>query len=148
MENLVDRANTAWKVSKYGVISGPYFPQSEYRKIRTRNNSVFGHFSRSDTAIYVFNFLTQHAREEILREIYISIGVLTGCLRQLQLKFDRWQNIIFHIPLNKFRANTAFFLHSLLSSSFFGVKTEKTTINLSCFTELGYILNLKFESVS
>ena len=46
----------------YGVISGPYFPvfelnteieygnlriQSEYRKIRTRNNSVFGHFSRS-----------------------------------------------------------------------------------------------------
>ena len=53
---------TAWKVSKYGVISGPYFPifglntaiyfvnlriQSEYRKMWTRNNSVFGHFSRS-----------------------------------------------------------------------------------------------------
>ena len=48
----------AWKVSKYGVSSGPYFPvlglnteillfQSESRKIRTRNNSVFGHFSRS-----------------------------------------------------------------------------------------------------
>ena len=52
---------TAQKVSKYGVISGPFFPvfglnmeisevnlriQSEYRKIRTRNNSVFGHFSR------------------------------------------------------------------------------------------------------
>ena len=50
---------TAWKKSKYGVISGPYFPvfglnterysispciQSEYRKIWTRNNSVFGHF--------------------------------------------------------------------------------------------------------
>ena len=50
---------TAWKVSKYGVISGPYFPvlglnteiykvnlhiQFEYRQIRTRNNSVFGHF--------------------------------------------------------------------------------------------------------
>ena len=47
-------------VQKYRVISGPYFPifglnaeifhanlciQSEYRKIRTRNNSVFGHFS-------------------------------------------------------------------------------------------------------
>ena len=54
---------TAWKASRYGVISGPYFPafgmnteiyfvnlliQSEYRKIRTRNNSVFGHFSCSD----------------------------------------------------------------------------------------------------
>ena len=50
------------KVSKYGVFSGPYFPvfglnteiygvnlrmQSEYRKIRIRKNSVFGHFSRS-----------------------------------------------------------------------------------------------------
>ena len=53
---------SAWKVFRFGVISGPYFPvfglnlltkiygvnlriQSEYRKIRTRNNSVFGHFS-------------------------------------------------------------------------------------------------------
>ena len=47
-------------MSKYGVISDPYFPvfglnaeiygvnlriQFEYRKIRTRNNSVLGHFS-------------------------------------------------------------------------------------------------------
>ena len=54
------QAFTAWNVSRYGVISGPYFPvlglnteiyevhlciQSEYRKIRTRNNFVFGHFS-------------------------------------------------------------------------------------------------------
>ena len=53
----------AQKVSKYGVISSPYFPlfglnteiyfvnlriQSQYREIRARNNSVFGHFSRSD----------------------------------------------------------------------------------------------------
>ena len=50
-------------MSKYGVICGPYFPvfglnteiyfvnlriQSEYRKIRIRNNYVFGHFSRSE----------------------------------------------------------------------------------------------------
>ena len=49
---------TVWKVSKYGLISCPYFPvfglnteryevslriQSECGKIRTRNNSVFGH---------------------------------------------------------------------------------------------------------
>ena len=54
--------NTAWKVSKYGVISGPYLPvirlnteiyfvnlriQSVYRKIGTRNDSIFRHFSRS-----------------------------------------------------------------------------------------------------
>ena len=55
---------TAWKVSKYWVFSGPYFPtfglnterhyvflriQSEYWKIRTRKNSVFGHFSFGGT---------------------------------------------------------------------------------------------------
>ena len=60
--NIFERPITVWKVSKYGVISGPYFPvlrlnmeiygvslriQSEYREIRTRNNSLFGHFSRS-----------------------------------------------------------------------------------------------------
>ena len=54
---------TAWKVSKYGVFSGPYFPafglnmeryfvslriQSECWKIRTSKSSVFRHFSRSD----------------------------------------------------------------------------------------------------
>ena len=51
-------SDTAWKLSKYGVFSGPYFPafglnterygvslriQSECGKIRTRKNSVFGH---------------------------------------------------------------------------------------------------------
>ena len=54
---------TAWKVSKYEVFSGPYFPafgldterygislhiQSECGKIRTRKNIVFRHFSRSE----------------------------------------------------------------------------------------------------
>ena len=51
---------------KYGVFCGPYFPafglntkiyfvnlriQSEYRKIQTRKNSVFGYFSRGDLAL-------------------------------------------------------------------------------------------------
>ena len=38
------------------VFSGPYFPlliQSEYRKIQTRNNSAFGHFSRSACFIVI-----------------------------------------------------------------------------------------------
>ena len=57
----IEVSYTAWKVSKYGVFSGPYFPvfglntgrylslriQSECGKVRTRKNSVFGHFSRS-----------------------------------------------------------------------------------------------------
>ena len=33
---------TAWKESKYGVFSGPYFPVFSPNK---RKNSVFGHFS-------------------------------------------------------------------------------------------------------
>ena len=56
---------TAWKVSKYGVFSGPseyggllcksvnIRIQSEYRKIRTRKNSIFGHFSRREGNINV-----------------------------------------------------------------------------------------------
>ena len=60
---LSNHLATALKISKYGVISGPYFPvfgvnteiygvhlriQYEYRKIWTRKNSVFGHFSPSN----------------------------------------------------------------------------------------------------
>ena len=64
---LWNELDTAWKVSKYGVSFGPYFSvfalnteryfriQSEYRKIRTRNNSVFGHFSRSVNLTWLLN---------------------------------------------------------------------------------------------
>ena len=56
--------NTPWKVSKYGAFSGLYIPafglnkerysvslriQSECGKIRTKKNSVFGRFSRSES---------------------------------------------------------------------------------------------------
>ena len=66
---------TAWKVSKYGVISGPYFPvfelnmeiygvnlriQPKYRRIRTRNNSVFGRFSHSGHVVFVQTFNACH----------------------------------------------------------------------------------------
>ena len=59
---MILKTLTAWKVSKYGVFSGPYFPefglsterhgvylriQSECGKIRTRKTSKFGHSSRS-----------------------------------------------------------------------------------------------------
>ena len=57
---------TVWKVSKYGVFSGPYFLvlelnteiysldlriQSKCGKLRTRKNTVYGHFSRSEKLI-------------------------------------------------------------------------------------------------
>ena len=62
-DSIIYVTYTAWKVSNYGLFSGPHFPafglnterysvslhiQSECGKIRTRKNSVFGHFSRSD----------------------------------------------------------------------------------------------------
>ena len=55
----------AWKVSKYGLFSSPYFPvfglnrviysvnfriQSEYGKIRTMKNSVFGNFRLNESS--------------------------------------------------------------------------------------------------
>ena len=55
------KITTAWKVSKYGVFSGQYYPafglnterysvslriQSQCRKKRTGKNSISGHFSR------------------------------------------------------------------------------------------------------
>ena len=55
------------KSAKYGAFSGPHFPvfglntdiyfvnlriQSKYRKIRTRKNSVFGHFSLRASDIF------------------------------------------------------------------------------------------------
>ena len=59
---IISPSVTAWKVPKYGVFSGPYFPtfglnteryevslriQSKCGKIQTRRNFAFGHFSRS-----------------------------------------------------------------------------------------------------
>ena len=59
---------TALKISKYGVISSPYFPvfglnteiyevnlsiPSKCRNIRTRNNSVFGHILRSGSCCQI-----------------------------------------------------------------------------------------------
>ena len=46
--------------------------QSEYRKIRTRNNSVFGHFSRSVCSFYtsfLLPYLFCNAEFELIRLI-------------------------------------------------------------------------------
>ena len=49
MDIILNINTTVWKVSKCGVISGKVSLRihSECGKIRTRNNSVFGHFARS-----------------------------------------------------------------------------------------------------
>ena len=45
--------HTVWKVSKYGVFSGPYFPpySVQMQENTDQKNSVFGHFSRSAKSI-------------------------------------------------------------------------------------------------
>ena len=67
-------------MSKYGIISGSFFPVfegnteiygvnlrilSEYRKILTGNNSVFGHFSRSGIHV-VFKITSRAQNKEFL----------------------------------------------------------------------------------
>ena len=79
-------AQTAWKVSVYGVFSGPFFPvfglnmeiysvnlriQFEYRKIRNSKNSLSGQFSRSDR----------------------PSGKMTGTKKRNQAKMERAKNL-------------------------------------------------------
>ena len=55
------QTSTEWKVSKYGIFPGPYFPafglilplriQSECGKMRIRKKSSFGHFSRIEVCV-------------------------------------------------------------------------------------------------
>ena len=93
---LSQNSDTAWKVSKNGVFSGPYFPsfglkteryevslriQSECGKIRTRKNSVFGYFSQnSDCNLlreYFWNSFLQELRNfNIKTSIQISLFLL------------------------------------------------------------------------
>ena len=88
-------------MSKYGVISGLYFPvfglnteiyfvdlllhiQSEYRKIQTRNNSVFGHFSRSDEG--KINMLPNALFEGIIKNYFKTcIKVLLCDTKQMPI---------------------------------------------------------------
>ena len=98
---------TAWKVSKYAVFSGPYFPlpglntkiyevnlriQSEYRKIRTRNNSVFGHFSRSVNLFLfglflgVISYGSSHFREHKLKHNFQDIlNSIYNCVKGIEI---------------------------------------------------------------
>ena len=104
----------AWKVSKNGIFSGPYFPvfglnteiygvnlyiQSKYGKMQTRKNSVFGHFSHSggliaDSKFMQFNILTKcisWSRSRIERE-WKGGGSLEICLDFIIVTFFRKKN--------------------------------------------------------
>ena len=81
---------TAWDMSKYGVISGPYFPvfglntenygvnlriQSWPRKMRTRKNSVFGHFSRSENNEILYVLKQSNHPPSITKQIPSIISI-------------------------------------------------------------------------
>ena len=81
---------------KYGVISGPYFPvvglnteiysvnlrsQSKYKKMRIRSNSVFGHFTCSDTQKNNFLPKTEKVNSTIDFRILELVSVLSFSLR-------------------------------------------------------------------
>ena len=66
---------TTRKVAKYGVISGRHFPvfrlvnlriQSEYRKMRTRNNSVIGHISHNVCRIVHYYYRKKGIGEKLI----------------------------------------------------------------------------------
>ena len=108
----------AWKVSKYGVFSGPYFPVfglntgiygvdlcilPEYRKIRTRKTSIFGHYLRSvihlsyDWAtsrmscmivpVYTIESKLKNDFWKFLSFIYTKVKAFAGQLRGYYRKF-------------------------------------------------------------
>ena len=81
-----------WKVFKCGVFSGQYFPafglnteryeasppiQSECGEIRTRKNSVFGHFSRTVSA-HKMNFwiLCYFVHDVVLMSLLLTLNIL------------------------------------------------------------------------
>ena len=92
---------TVWKVFKYRVISGPHFLvfglnteiysvnlciQSKYRTIRARNNSVFGHFSRSLSSIFcIFEMSFWSSECSLLSKYLIRLCISSFflCLRCL-----------------------------------------------------------------
>ena len=84
-------STTAWKVSKYEVISCPYFPGkyrkiwSEYRKIRTRNNSVFRHFSRSVHLTVMIDIMDKVDNVRTWKEYNFNF-----CIQKLQLILERF----------------------------------------------------------
>ena len=119
-----------WKVSKYRVISGPYFTeyglkiQSECVNIRTRNYSVFGLFSRSVALIQCL--ITAQTMKFLIKDFFNKCDQIRRKLQfwsHLQKKFFT-ENFIFYAvhlisrvpshlyPVNLYIFNPIFFLFS------------------------------------
>ena len=80
----------SWKVSKCGVFSCPYFPASaEYGEIlRTRKNSVFGHFSRSTK-------VNQTTEKTVSILVLFDLSHFSGHLNKFSLFTKLWDFLTF-----------------------------------------------------
>ena len=99
------------KMSKYGVFSVPYFPefglnterysvslriQSEVEKIRTRKNSVFGHFSRSARASKLtartafLEVLSTYSRDTVTSPIFLFLTFVPVILPLKYCTVNSW----------------------------------------------------------
>ena len=98
--------DTAWKMSKCGAPSGSYFPafglntercwvslriKSEYGKIRTRRNSVFGHFSHSENPVQHLRYSFCVKRVNYNPRLRLFSHLLNLLDRACWVKWDLWR---------------------------------------------------------
>ena len=132
---------TAWKVSKYGIISGPYFAvfglnterygvslhiQFKFRKIRSRYDSVFGHFSRSASiylSIYPVDTRTKNVRTKDVHKRTFIFGSIWKHGKTSQ------SERIMSVPM-RYVLKTSFSRHSFFFS-LTHLKTKTTKISTS-----------------
>ena len=94
-------------MSEYGVFSGLYFPvfglnteiyfvnlhiQSEYKKIRTRKKSVFGHFSRSVGKYVISKNYKYHNLLTPTKKAHDSVIFCIGNINSPRKKYDNFKN--------------------------------------------------------
>ena len=120
-------------MSKYGVISGSYFPvfglntaiysvtvriQSKYRKMWTRDNSVFGHFSRSVILKKVFWFVDTRLHLSTLVHTLTDLG--PEILWFLLKKRVFYETIFIFSETTETRIRRCFWLYSRSATSGLG----------------------------
>ena len=107
---------TAWKVSQFGVFSGPYFPAFG---LNTERYSVFGHYSRSD---FVKLRLVANSEPRVIlffswNLTYLTLdAVVLQFLKNSSSVFFKCFQIVSNLSFLQFRISC--FLETPLSSCF------------------------------
>ena len=82
-------SNTAWKVTRSGVFfwSVFFYIQCKYRRIRTKKNSVFAHFSRSRKLVGHISRITKQVCLDFM-STFILKKKRTHCSEHITLKLQ------------------------------------------------------------